>query len=155
MYITISEFAKKRNIDKDTVNAWIRKHPDINSCCTIQNKEKTIDITSTAYKVLEKKYPLPKPIEVVEDIETRKKLVQAQEYIVQLQKKIMDMQEELNESNIKIASIQSMQLLIDDKNQQLKEKNNEITYQKNEVAKRDLELNKYHKTFWGLYKKID
>lgn len=88
MYITISEFAKKRNIDKDTVNAWIRKHPDINSCCTIQNKEKTIDITSTAYKVLEKKYPLPKPIEVVEDIETRKKLVQAQEYIVQLQKKL-------------------------------------------------------------------
>lgn len=42
----------------------------------------------------------------------------------------MDMQEELNESNIKIASIQSMQLLIDDKDQQLKEKNNEITYQK-------------------------
>lgn len=65
----------------------------------------------------------------------------------------MDMQEELNESNIKIASIQSMQLLIDDKDQQLKEKNNEITYQKNEVAKRDLELNKYHKTFLGLYKK--
>lgn len=112
MIITISEFAKERGVDRVAVNSWIRNHPDIDKACSKKGKEKIIDTLSDEYKMLEKQYPLPKPVEVIEDTESRKKLIQAQELIIQMQDKLLDAQE-------KLASAEATKLLLEDKEMQL------------------------------------
>ena len=79
---------------------------------TEEEKNAVIDTDSEGYRLLEKQYPLPKPIEIIEDKESRAKLIKAQEYIIQLQDK-------LNQAQSKIAQAEAMQLLLDDKQKQL------------------------------------
>ena len=111
-YESISDFSSIRQQDRGTVNAWIRCHDEVNSACQMIGKEKYIDTSSEAYKLLEKQYPLPKPIEIIVDNESRNKLLQAQELIIRLQ-------EQLREKDLEIAQKGAVQLLLEDKEKQL------------------------------------
>lgn len=62
--------------------------------------------------MLERQYPLPQMVQVVEDTESREKLIQAQELIIQLQKKI-------NEQSQLIAQAEATKMLLEDKQVQL------------------------------------
>lgn len=126
MNISISEFSAERNIDRDTVNAWIRKHDNINRACIRKGKDKLIDTDSEEYKILEKQYPLPAPIEVIEDTESRRKLIQAQELIVQLQSKMLELQEEAKKNAIATAQAETQQILLEDRAQQIEHLNNQL-----------------------------
>ncbi len=112
MIKTISEFAKERGVDRGAVNAWLRKHPEVSKACVQKGKEKTIDTLSMEYQLLEKKYPLPQMVEIVEDKESRQKLIKAQELIIQLQ-------EQLNQVTQQAALVATQQLLLEDKEKQL------------------------------------
>ena len=57
-------------------------------------------------------YPLQKPIEVIEDTESRKKLILAQERIIQLQT-------QLSEKEQLIAQAEAVKLLLEDKKAEL------------------------------------
>jgi predicted nuclease with TOPRIM domain len=85
--------------------------------------------------LLEKQYPLPQMIQVVEDTESREKLIQAQELIIQLQKKI-------NEQSQLIAQAEATKMLLEDKQVQL---------EKMEAEKADLQKQldaERSKTWW-------
>lgn len=112
MFITISDFAKERAIDRDTVNAWIRNHEEVNKACRKAGKEKTIDTSSEAYQLLEKQYPLPRPIQIIEDTESRQKLIKLQEAYIQLQGKMV-------EASNQLAQAEATKLLLEDKEEQL------------------------------------
>lgn len=156
MFITISEFADSRKVDRDTINAWIRKHPEVGDSCKMQGKDKVIDITSDAYKILEKKYPLPQLVQIVEDTESRKKLIKAQELIIQMQGKMAELQEKVSEQSMIIATAEATKVLLEDKEKQLKDKE-EALFREIERADREqveaerlrkeLELEK-NKTWW-------
>ncbi len=112
MIITITEFSEQRNEDRDTVNAYIRKHPEIQKDVSKKGKNTVIDTASDGYALLDKQYPLPKPIEVIEDTESRAKLIKTQELVIQLQDK-------LNRAQMQIAQAEATKILLEDKETQL------------------------------------
>lgn len=111
MRITISDFALERDVDRDTVTAYIRNHPEIKKDVSRQGKNAVIDTDSEGYSILDKQYAL-KVVQMVEDKESKLKLLKAQEMIIQLQNK-------LNDASEKIAKAESMQMLLEDKERQL------------------------------------
>lgn len=135
MLVSIKDFSEERNVDNDTVNAYLRNHPEIKQHTKRVRKNIVIDTESEAYALLEKQYPLPKMIQIVEDTESREKLLQAQELIIQLQKKI-------NEQSQLIAQAEATKMLLEDKQVQL---------EKMEAEKADLQKqldSERSKTWW-------
>lgn len=112
MRITITEFAESRNADRDTVNAYIRNHPEIQQFVSRQGKNTVIDTDSEGYALLDKQYPLPKMVQIIEDTESRQKLIKAQEAIIQLQAQLTD-------ASQKIAQAEAMKLMLEDKDIQI------------------------------------
>ena len=109
--MNITEFAENRNIDRNAVSMYIRRHEKEFSG-HIKQVGKTIELDNTALELLDKKYPLPAPVEVVEDRESREKLLLAQEYIIKLQQQLVELQG-------KAALVEAQQLLLEDREQQL------------------------------------
>ena len=112
MLVNITEFAEQRNEDRDTVNAYIRKHPEIQEYVSKKGKHTVIDTNSEGYQLLEKQYPLPQMVQIIEDTESRKELIKAQQVIIQLQ-------QQLSEANKKIAQAEAIKMLLEDKESQL------------------------------------
>ena len=108
MLVSVADFAEERNQDKDTVNAYIRNHPEI--------QRETIKKGRTRYLDTDTKL---KPVEVIEDTEARRQLIEAQQFIIKLQ-------QQLAEAAPKIAMAERNQHLLDmvsAENEQLKAKN--------------------------------
>lgn len=126
MLVSIIDFAASRNIDKDTVNTYIRRHPEIKAAVRKDGKNVVIDTETVAYALLDKQYPLPQMIQVVEDKESRAKLIKAQEMIIQLQTR-------LNEQSQRIAEAEAIKILLDDKQMQLNKTQDEVLAARNEV----------------------
>lgn len=140
MLITVSDFSLERNVDRDTVTAYIRNHPEIQKYILKQGKHSVIDTESEAYDLLNKQYPIPKLVQILEDTESRQKLIKAQEMIIQLQNK-------LNDASEKIAKAESMQMLLEDKERQLNKAEeqlsnftDQITEVKEQKAKIEVQL---------------
>lgn len=112
MIVIITEFAREREVEPDTVTTFIRRHPEIQKDIIQKGKKSAIDTESEGYEALEKQYPLPKPIQVIEDTESRKELIQTQKLVIQLQNK-------LNEATTLIAQAEAQKILLEDKQQQL------------------------------------
>ncbi|WP_026514112.1 hypothetical protein [Butyrivibrio sp. LB2008] len=87
---------------------------------------KTIELDEEALKVLDGKYPLPKPVEVIEDIETikelaatRKELADTRKILIEKEEKISELQEQLLVASRQIVQAEAMQLLVEDKKEQI------------------------------------
>lgn len=89
MLISVADFAEERKQDRDTVNAYIRNHPEIQKETVKRGKSRYLDTESAAFKALERKYPLEKPVEVIEDTEARRQLIDAQQMIIKLQQQLV------------------------------------------------------------------
>lgn len=126
MLVTITDFAESRGTDRDTVNAFIRKHPEIKEHTHREGKNVVIDTDTEAFSLLDKQYPLPQMVQVIEDTESRQKLIKAQEMIIQLQGK-------LNEQSQLIAEAEATKMLLDDKQKQLEKAQNEALEARNEA----------------------
>ena len=58
----------------------------------MDSKQKVFD--DIAVELLDKKYPLPKPIQIIEDTDSRNKLLEAQRTIIKMQQVIIEMSAE-------------------------------------------------------------
>lgn len=157
--VLLIDFASGRNEKPDTIRKYISRHKEEFEGHTSFSGAK-MEIDEHAYELLDKIYPLPKPIEIIEDNESRRKLVQAQDLIIQMQQKMMDMQE-------KVALAESTRALLEDKEHQLAELQAEKKELKEQIASREQkleeerikneslssELGRYHKSIFGFYKK--
>lgn len=142
MLVTITDFAENRNTDRDTVNAFIRNHPEIKAQTHREGKNVVIDTDTEAYALLDKQYPLSKLIQVIEDTESRQKLIEAQETIIQLQMK-------LNEQSRHIAEADAIKMLLEDKQVQLEKAQQEIKEAEIEIEKlRQIIEAERAKTWW-------
>lgn len=83
--MTIAEFAKKRDIDQQTVYKYIRRHPDQ---FTNHVTGRPMQLDDEALRILSSVYPQKNPVEVIEDIDAYKQLVEAQKTILKLQEQI-------------------------------------------------------------------
>lgn len=72
----LQDFAAQRGVKADTVRAYIREHKDeFNGHTSMDGKQKVLD--AVAIELLDAKYPLPKPIQVIQDTEAREQLAVA------------------------------------------------------------------------------
>ena len=107
----LTEFAKERNVPRDTITQYIRRNPDLFEGHT-KVDGKWLIIDDVAEEHLNEKYPLPQMVQIVEDTESRQKLLKAQEAIIQLQGK-------LQETATQLAQAEATKLLLEDKQEQL------------------------------------
>ena len=89
--VFLKDFSEERCVESSAVSAYIRRHPELFKGHTKKVGQK-MKLDDTAIEILAKQYPLPKPIEVIEDTESRQKLLQAQGFIIQLQQQITELQ---------------------------------------------------------------
>ena len=122
----LTEFAKQRHVSRDTVTQYIRRNPDIFEGHT-KVDGKWLIIDEVAEEHLNEKYPLPQMVQVVEDTESRAKLIKAQEAIIQLQGK-------LNEATTQIAQAEAVKLLLEDKEIQLEKTEQRLTKAEEELV---------------------
>ncbi len=122
----LTGFAKERGIPRDTITQYIRRNPELFEGHT-KVDGKWLIIDEEAERLLNEKYPLPKPVEIIEDKESRAKLIKAQELIIQLQDK-------LGQAQGKIAQAEAMQLMLEDKERQLDRAEGQIEKMEAEAA---------------------
>lgn len=165
--MTITEFAKSRDIEPQAVSRYIGRHEEFKGHISVNpknGKEKILD--DVAIELLGEKYPLPKPIEIIEGIEPKEyqKVVNS---MLELQELNNKMQEQLLDAQELIAGATAQRLMLEDRERQIAELKAEIEKSKEELARDNefiaqvkveleqlrTENSSYHKSIFGLYKK--
>lgn len=123
--MNINEFANLHNQHHRTVSIYIKRHPELFDG-HIEDCENQKILDNEAIRILEKQYPLPKPVPMVENPETQQKYINALEQINYLQNQLLHVREQLQE-------YKSLKLL-------LEEKNNENQEIKDQVKSLSMEL---------------
>lgn len=70
--LKIREFIDRRNVSYDTVRKFIINHPELFKGHI--GKSKNIILDDEAVRLLEEKYPLPSPVQVIQDASARERL---------------------------------------------------------------------------------
>ena len=83
--MTLKEFAESRNVEYNTLMQWLYRRPDLREQMSKEGKSYILDPESEVYEILDKKYPFPRPIQIVHDEEARAELAAAQKKIQELQ----------------------------------------------------------------------
>lgn len=123
--ILLTNFAESRNEKPDTIRKYISRHKsEFEGHCSFCGTKMEID--DYAVTMLDQVYPLPKPIEIIEDTESKNELIKAQKLIIQLQQKI-------SEQSLALAQAETTKMLLEDKEEQLKEKRDELDEKKQEL----------------------
>ncbi len=107
MKVTLKDFAASRNTDSTAIHMYLRRHPELRT--EKEGKEIVFDESGETYKALDAKYPLIKPIQVVEGVpheeydRVRHKLEEAQAYVIELQQKLLAATQCQLESELRLA----------------------------------------------------
>ncbi len=129
----IQDFVKGRNVSYDTVRQYINRNPQLFDGHTGARRHIVLD--DVAVGLLDAKYPLPKPVEIIEDAETRRQLIEAQQLIIRLQQQLV-------EAAPKIALAEQNQRFLDDMQLQNKELQEQLEATKQQLAEEQA------KTWW-------
>lgn len=131
--MTITEFARSRNEQVNTVSKYIRQHPEFEG--HTKRKGKTVMLDDVALDLLDKKYPLPKPVTVINGIpedEHYKMIQEKDEQIQGLQDKLISLQETQSQLMLELGELRSKALLLEDKERE----NERLTSELDRVMKR-------------------
>ena len=112
------EFAKSRNEKPDTIRKYINRHPE-QFAGHISKSGNKMELDSVAQELLEEVYPLPRPVEVIVETESREELIRMQKLLIQAQQEMMRMQ-------TLVAQAEAQKILLEDKESQLNEAREEI-----------------------------
>jgi hypothetical protein len=123
--VRIKDFAESHNVGDKAVSRWMKLHH------IEYDREK--GLTEEQISLLEKQYPLPQPIQIVEDIETKNKLVEAQNALILTQQALISAQAKIN-------TLESEKLLLESNSEK-------------EISGLKQEISSFKKTWFGLYKK--
>ena len=110
--MTLKEFAESRNVEYNTLMQWLYRRPDLREQMSKEGKSYILDPESEVYEILDKKYPFPRPIQIVQDEEARAELAMAQ-------KKIQELQDRLLQVAPQLARLETMDLLLEQREQEL------------------------------------
>lgn len=94
--MNITEFAQSRCVEPQAVSRYVSRHRGLKNLTYKDGKN--VVLTDAAIEILNHKYPLPKPIEVVEDTESRRALIEAQKMIISLQQQLAEQQKLIGET---------------------------------------------------------
>lgn len=127
----VTDFLKGREVERQAVTRYINRHEEIFKG-HIEKVGKEIELDSVAVEELEKVYPLPKPVTLVngvpheEFIRVQNELIMAQKVVGELQKRLLEAQEQ-------IATAKATELLLEDKTQRISDLEAKVEADKDEI----------------------
>lgn len=138
--LKIKDFIQGRNISYSSVFQYIKRNPDLFKGHT--GKKNNIELDDVAVDLLEQKYPLSKPVEVIEDSELMKKLLNLQEKYIQLVHEHYD-------AEVKIMALEHKESLLisTEKKKSELEEQLKAAQEKIETLENDIQSEK-SKTWW-------
>lgn len=123
--MNLTEFAESREIRINALSNYISRHPDLFKN-HVKRIGKTVELDEDAIKILNTKYPVPKPVQIIKGIPQEEynsvlkkaeilaeKLAMANDMIAKIQTERIEEQKEL-------ADLKSKKILLEDKELQLK-----------------------------------
>ena len=130
----MTDFARERGVNRDTITQYIRRNDELFKGHT-EVKGKSLYIDEVALDILDKKYPLHKPVELIEDIETIKELSETRMKLVEASKMIINLQNKITEQSLLIAKAEAIQMLLEDKTKELERIENMLEKAETRVEK--------------------
>jgi len=109
MLVSISDFARERGIEPQAVSRWINRHEELQKHLIEQGQKKLFERDGELYKILEEKYPYPKPTVIIngldpdEERELRTRLADSNEALAKAREMMIAMQNELTEQKLLLA----------------------------------------------------
>lgn len=134
----LSDFASIRGLKSNTVAAYVNNHPEISEHTTMDGKQKVLD--DIAVELLDKKYPLPKPIQIIEDTESRNKLLEAQRTIIKMQQVIIEVSAEKERLAIQAERVMLLETAEKEKADKISKLEADIERQDELLDRREQEL---------------
>lgn len=114
----VSDFAEERNIDRNAVSQYIRRHgEEFKGHTKVDGHNLLFD--DDAYVILDKKYPLPKPIMVVDGVPheeyeaVQKKLELASERLFAAQEAIREKEKLLDQQEYAVQLLENKNILLE------------------------------------------
>jgi predicted transcriptional regulator len=138
----VTEFLEGRDTERQAVTRYINRHNEIFNG-HIEKVGKELELDAVAVKELEKAYPLPKPVQVVngvpkdEFIRVQKELINSKDVINELRSRLMEAQEQISEAKANA-------ILLEDKRQLVAELEKRIDRKDEEINKLHDDLNMLH-----------
>ena len=132
----ISDFIEGRDLNYDTVRRYIKRNPELFNGHIGHSQNIVLD--DEAVKLLEEKYPLPTPVQVIQDTTSREKLQELQEKYINL----LEENNRLTQENANLKLLQHKQLLLE---QQIQEKECAIQKALDEIRECDEQIAKLQK----------
>ena len=112
--MTLKEFAESRGIEYNTLMQWLFRRPELREKMPKEGKNYVVAPGDGVYEVLDKKYPFPRPVQIVQDEEARQELAEAR-------KKLLELQEAMIAITAKAAQAEAMQMMIEQKDAELEQ----------------------------------
>ena len=115
--MNLTEFAESRNVKINAISNYMSRHAEKFAGHT-KKVGKSIELDEVAMSILDEKYPLPRPVQIMNGVEPEEhkavqdKLTAAQDFIIKLQDKMMEDQKLL-------AQAEAQKQLLEDKEAQL------------------------------------
>lgn len=121
MIVTLKDFAKERTVERETINIFLKRHPDLDKQTWIENRNKVFDSDSEVYQVLDKQYPVKQLVLVQDNIETIKELAAARQELADERKKINELQDQITKMSVLVAQANSIKLIAEMKEKELED----------------------------------
>lgn len=127
----LKDFAEMRGVKADTVATYIRRHPEIAEHTSTEGYFMVLD--DVAIDMLDKKYPMPKPVQVVQDTESLKKLAEAQQTIILMQQKMLEMAAENKELALQAEKVLMLEAAEQEKAEAIGKLEAELEYKNDKI----------------------
>lgn len=143
--LKIKEFIDGHNISYNTVHRYIKRNEDLFNGHI--GNGKVVELDDFAIDLLEKKYPKPTSVQIVEDTETKRQLEEAKSVIINLQQQLL-------EAGPKLARAEATQFYLDNAKADIEMYQSDIEHLKaeNEKLRKDLSAER-EKTWWQKLRK--
>lgn len=150
--MTITAFAESRNVQAQAVNRYILRHEDKFAGHT-KKVGKSIELDEVALSILDEKYPLPRPVQLLNGVDPveyqaiLKEKADAVSDLAEARNIIIMMKDKMMEDQKLIAQAEAQKMLLEDKEAQLsvaraegKKKDTEIEEQKKKIEEQIRQL---------------
>lgn len=151
----LADFAEARGKKLDTIGQYIRRHAEQFKGHT-WTEGNVLHLDDEGERLLNEKYPLPRPVEIVEDVETIKELSETRKALAASQAMVAELQRELMKQQSQVAQLEATQMLLEDRENMLREERAERKAAEEKtleallsVKEKELEIQKLrNRNFW-------
>jgi phosphoribosylanthranilate isomerase len=135
--MNLSDFARERHVEPQTVGKYVGRHPEVAKFTIKRGKDR--ELLTEAVEILDKVYPLPKPVQVIQGVpqEEYQKLLEENN---RLMARMVELQNERIEDQKKLAAAEATAILLEDKEKQLSEKATDLDRERERTAKAEARL---------------